>query len=321
MNSPLLTTNLPGLKRFVGGKVRDVYDLGEELLLIATDRISAFDVVMPNGIPDKGRTLTQISHFWFTKLRAIVPAHEISVDAGEIAARLAKEGVADTPELRAMLDGRAVLGKKAQAFPVECVARGYLAGSLWKEYRQAGGEKDGAQLHGFDFPPGLVESARLPEPIFTPATKADAGHDRNIGLSEAAQIVGAKQAEELRDVTLALYTAAADYALKRGIILADTKFEFGLRDGKLLWIDEALTPDSSRFWDAALYEPGKAQASFDKQFVRDWLEGSGWNKEPPAPVLPADIVEKTAAKYRDAYNRITNTLLNSDNEGTIWIKA
>ena len=304
MNVPLLTTNIPGLKRFVGGKVRDVYDLGDELLLIATDRISAFDVVMPNGIPDKGRTLTQISHFWFGKLRGIVPAHEISADAGEIAARLAREGIADTPELRAMLDGRAMLGKKAQAFPVECVARGYLAGSLWKEYRQAGGETGGAKLHGFDFPPRLLESARLPEPIFTPATKAAEGHDINIGLSEAVLIVGRKQAEELREVTLALYKSAADYALERGLILADTKFEFGIRDGKLLWIDEALTPDSSRFWDAAQYEPGKAQASFDKQFVRDWLENSGWNKEPPAPVLPLDIVEKTAAKYRDACARL-----------------
>ena len=304
MNEPLLTTNLPGLERFVGGKVRDVYDLGDELLLIATDRISAFDVVMPNGIPDKGRTLTQISHFWFGKLREIVPAHEISIDAAEIAGRLARAGIADAPELRAMLDGRAMLGKKAQAFPVECVARGYLAGSLWKEYRQAGGETSGAKLHGFDFPPGLTESARLPEPIFTPATKAESGHDINIGLSEAAHIVGQKQAEELREVTLALYTAAADYALERGLILADTKFEFGIRDGKLLWIDEALTPDSSRFWAAALYEPGKAQASFDKQFVRDWLENFGWNKEPPAPVLPPDIVEKTAAKYREAYARL-----------------
>ena len=312
MKPPLLTTNLPGLKRFVGGKVRDVYDLGDELLLIATDRISAFDVVMPNGIPDKGRTLTGLSHFWFAKLREIVPAHEISVDAGEIAARLAEAGIADLPELREMLTGRAMLGKKAEAFPVECVARGYIAGSLWKEYRQAGGEKNGARLHGFDFPPGLVESARLPEPIFTPATKAESGHDINIGLSEASQIVGAKQAEELRETTLTLYKAAADYAMERGIILADTKFEFGLRGGKLLWIDEALTPDSSRFWDAALYEPGKPQASFDKQFVRDWLETSGWNKEPPAPMLPPDVVEKTAAKYRDAYRRLAEFSLDAE---------
>ena len=309
MTPLLLTTTLPGLKRFVGGKVRDVYDLGDELLLIATDRISAFDVVMPNGIPDKGWTLTQISHFWFAKLQAIVPAHEITADAGEIAARLEKAGIADAPELRAMLDGRAMLGRKAQAFPIECVARGYLAGSLWKEYRQAGGERSGAKLHGFDFPPGLAESARLPEPIFTPATKAAEGHDINIGLTEAAQIVGQKQAEELREVTLALYTAAAEYALNCGIILADTKFEFGLRHGKLLWIDEALTPDSSRFWDAAQYEPGKAQASFDKQFVRDWLEQSGWNKEPPAPLLPPDVVEKTAEKYRDACSRLTGNAI------------
>ncbi len=309
MTSPLLTTELPGLTRFVGGKVRDVYDLGDELLLIATDRISAFDVVMPNGIPDKGRTLTQISHFWFAQLREIVPAHEIAVDAAEISGRLAKSGIANTPELRTMLEGRAMLGKKATAFPVECVARGYLAGSLWKEYRQAGGEQHGVNLHGFDFPAGLTESARLREPIFTPATKAAEGHDINIGLSEAAQIVGQKQAEELREVTLALYKTAADYALERGIILADTKFEFGLRDGKLLWIDEALTPDSSRFWDAKTYEPGKSQDSFDKQFVRNWLENSGWNKEPPAPLLPPDIVEKTAAKYRDAYFRLTGKSL------------
>ena len=312
MNSPLLTTELSSVPRFVRGKVRDVYDLGDALLLIATDRISAFDVVLPNGIPDKGRTLTGLSHFWFGRLHQIVPAHEISVDAGEIAARLANAGIADTPDLRRMLEGRAMLGRKAAAFPIECVARGYLAGSLWKEYREAGGERNGVKLHGFDFPSGLTESAKLPEPIFTPATKAAAGHDMNIGFAEASAVVGAKRAAELRETTLALYAAAAEHAQHCGILLADTKFEFGLRDAKLLWIDEALTPDSSRFWDAAQYEPGRPQPSFDKQFVRDWLENSGWNKEPPAPNLPPEVVGKTAEKYRDAYARLTGSPLRSN---------
>ena len=305
MMTALMQTELPGLPRFVAGKVRDVYDLGDTLLLVTTDRISAFDVVMPNGIPDKGRVLTRLSHFWFGHLRHIVPAHEMATDDDAIVAHLTRAGVSVTPELTAMLSGRTMLGVKAQAFPIECVVRGYLAGSLWKEYCEAGGPATGAHLHGIGLPPGLTECAQLPEPIFTPATKAASGHDINIGMAEAAALAGREHAEHLREVSLALYHAAAKRARENGILLADTKFEFGLHDGKLLWIDEALTPDSSRLWDAAIYEPGHAQPSFDKQFLRDWLEQSGWNKEPPAPELPADIVAKTSDKYREAYHRLT----------------
>jgi phosphoribosylaminoimidazole-succinocarboxamide synthase len=289
--------------------VRDVYDLGDTLLLVTTDRISAFDVIMPNGIPDKGRILNQLSHFWFTYLRTHIETHEITVNDEAIAERLHQAGVAVTPALRAMLAGRSMLGVKAQALPVECVVRGYLAGSLWKEYRQAGGATNPVTLHGIALPAGLRECDRLPEPIFTPATKAESGHDENIGLAEVAHKVGQERAAQLAQISLTLYRAAAERALQNGLLIADTKFEFGLKDGRLLWIDEALTPDSSRFWDEAIYEPGHPQPSYDKQFVRDWLEQSGWNKEPPAPELPAGVVMRTAEKYREAYRRLTGTRL------------
>ena len=309
MSTPLLSTDILGLQRFATGKVRDVYDLDDCLLLIATDRISAFDVIMPNGIPDKGRVLTQMSRFWFRCLRPIVTTHYITCDTDFILQRIAEKGGTVTPELRAMLEGRAMLGIKAQAFPVECVVRGYLAGSLWKEYRQAGGEERSVILHGIQFPAGLRESEQLPEPIFTPATKAETGHDENISLEQAARIIGAEIAAKLSEISLALYQAARDRAAASGIIIADTKFEFGVHGGVITLIDEALSPDSSRFWDADIYAPGKSQPSYDKQFVRDWLESSGWNKEPPAPVLPPEVVAQTAEKYRAAFQRITGNIL------------
>jgi phosphoribosylaminoimidazole-succinocarboxamide synthase len=307
--TPVLTTQIPGLPKFTTGKVRDVYDLGDTLLIVATDRISAFDVIMPNGIPDKGRVLTQLSRFWFLHLRPLVSTHYISTDTAFIADRIAEAGATVTPELRTMLEGRAMLGVKARAFPIECVARGYLAGSLWKEYRQAGGEKQPVTLHGIALPTGLRESEALPEPVFSPATKAESGHDQNIGITEVERIVGAGTARQLAEISLALYKAAAERARKHGIIIADTKFEFGLHGGAITLIDEALTPDSSRFWDEAIYTPGQAQPSYDKQYVRDWLEASGWNKEPPAPMLPEDVVARTAEKYREAYRRIVGTPL------------
>jgi phosphoribosylaminoimidazole-succinocarboxamide synthase len=309
MCAPVLQTEIPGLSRFSTGKVRDVYDMGDALLLVATDRISAFDVIMPNGIPDKGRVLTQLSRFWFLHLRPLAPNHYVTADDSTVFARLAEVGIDVTPELRDMLAGRATIGIKTQPFPIECVVRGYLAGSLWKEYRQAGGESHGVTLHGIELPAGLTESDRLPQPIFTPATKAESGHDENISFEQAAAIVGADVATRVADISIALYRAAADRARQNGIIIADTKFEFGLHSGVITLIDEALTPDSSRFWDAAIYEPGRSQPSYDKQFVRDWLVASGWNKEPPAPELPADVVERTADKYREAYRRIVGATL------------
>ncbi|HZP84970.1 MAG TPA: phosphoribosylaminoimidazolesuccinocarboxamide synthase [Chthonomonadaceae bacterium] len=304
MAAPVLKTEIPGLTLFARGKVRDVYDLGDTLLIVATDRISAFDVIMPNGIPDKGRVLTQLSRFWFRHLRPVVSTHYITTDDAFIAERIAEAGAAVTPELRTLLAGRAMLGVKAQAFPIECVVRGYLAGSLWKEYRKAGGETRPVTLHGIDLPAGLRESERLPEPLFTPATKAESGHDENIGLAEAERIVGAETARQLAQTSIALYKAAAERARRNGILIADTKFEFGRHGGAITLIDEVLTPDSSRFWDEAIYAPGHAQPSYDKQYVRDWLENSGWNKEPPAPELPAEVVARTAEKYREAYRRI-----------------
>jgi len=299
-----MTTTIPGLKSFATGKVRDVYDLGDSLLLVTTDRISAFDVIMANGIPDKGRVLTQTARYWFQHLRPLVSTHYITCDIDFIASRLSEEGVEVTPELRAILAGRSMLSVKAQAFPIECVVRGYLAGSLWKEYRQAGGESHAVVLHDIELPAGLRESDRLPMPIFTPATKAESGHDENISLAQAAQVIGEGTAQELARLSIALYTAASERALRRGFLIADTKFEFGLHGGALTLIDEALTPDSSRFWDQAAYVPGRSQASFDKQFVRDYLEQSGWKKEPPGPVLPPEVVQRTAEKYREAYQRL-----------------
>ena len=313
MTAPVLTTEIPGLKRFTTGKVRDVYDLGDTLLLVATDRISAFDVVMPNGIPDKGRVLTQLSRFWFRRLRPLVSTHTITFDTFFITDRLAEAGATVTPEIRTMLAGRSMLAVKAKAFPVECVVRGYLAGSLWKEYRQAGGEREPVTLHGIALPAGLRESDRLPQPIFTPATKAASGHDENISLEEAARVVGEETARDLAETSITLYTAAAAHARRHGIIIADTKFEFGLHAGALTLIDEVLTPDSSHFWDEEIYMPGRPQPSYDKQYVRDWLEASGWNKEPPAPTLPDDVVARTAEKYREAYRRIVGHPLPYEN--------
>jgi phosphoribosylaminoimidazole-succinocarboxamide synthase len=307
VEAPLLTTDIPGLQKFITGKVRDVYDIGDTLLIVATDRISAFDVIMPNGIPDKGRVLTQLSRFWFLTLRPLVNTHYITTDIEFIAAHLQRHGVQLTPELRAQLDGRTMLGVKARALPIECVVRGYLAGSLWKEYVQAGGREHEVTLHGIALPAGLRECDRLPQPAFSPATKAESGHDLNISQAEAGKIVGEEIIQQAAQTSIALYTAAAARASENGILLADTKFEFGIHQGALTLIDEALTPDSSRFWEQALYAPGQSQPSFDKQFVRDWLESSGWNKEPPAPRLPDDIVARTADKYREAYRRITGS--------------
>ena len=286
-----LETAFPRLVLFGRGKVRDIYSVQDKLLIVATDRISAFDFILGSGIPQKGKVLTQISLFWFEMMRAIVPNHVISATPREY-----------PPELREyapFLEGRSMLVKRAKPFPVECVARGYLAGSGWKEYQQK------TSVCGIALPKGLVESSQLPEPIFTPATKATSGHDENISFAQMKELVGADIAQRLRETTLRIYRKAAEYAASRGIIIADTKLEFGLYEGEILLIDEALTPDSSRFWPADGYAPGGPQKSFDKQFVRDYLEESGWNKQPPAPTLPDWVVAGTSAKYVEAYERLT----------------
>jgi phosphoribosylaminoimidazole-succinocarboxamide synthase len=294
--SVLRETNLSGIRLHSRGKVRDIYEAGDdELLIVATDRLSAFDVVMAQGIPDKGRVLTQLSCFWFDFFRDVVPTHFLTADVREYPAAL--RPFAD------QLAGRSMLVKKAKPFPVECVARGYLAGSGWKDYRATGA------ICGVRLPEGLLESSRLDEPIFTPATKAQSGHDENITWVETVEIVGSATAEKLRDNTLTLYTKAREYAEKRGILISDTKFEWGLRGQEIILIDEVLTPDSSRFWPQEGYQPGRAQASFDKQFVRDYLESLHWNKQPPPPPLPAEVVEKTSEKYRDAYRLLTGRAL------------
>lgn len=282
-------TNLTGQKLISRGKVRDLYEVGDALLLIASDRLSAFDVVLPTPIPDKGRVLTQLSLFWFETLRDVIPNHVIT----------AKDWPGALAQHAAVLDGRAMLCRKTKPVPIECVVRGYLVGSGWKDYQKTGA------VCGIKLPAGLTESARLPEPIFTPSTKATTGHDENISFDETVARVGRPLAEKLRDVSLELYRRGVAYAEPRGIILADTKFEFGLLGDELIWIDEALTPDSSRFWPAAGYQPGKAQPSFDKQYVRDYLESIGWNKQPPGPQLPDDVVARTRAKYREAYSKLT----------------
>ncbi|HSM00296.1 MAG TPA: phosphoribosylaminoimidazolesuccinocarboxamide synthase [Candidatus Limnocylindria bacterium] len=290
----VVETNLPGLTLLGRGKVRDIYEVEGKLLLVASDRLSAFDVVLPDGIPDKGKVLTQISAFWFRKLADIVPNHMISVDVMDFppAARNHEE----------MLSGRAMLCRKARPRPVECVVRGYLSGSGWAEYRERG------EVCGIAVPGGLPESARLPEPIFTPATKEEKGkHDMNIPFARMVEIVGKTMAENARAASVEIYRRAADYARGRGIIIADTKFEFGVVNGKLILIDEVLTPDSSRFWPAEGYRPGGAQKSFDKQFVRDYLLTLPWNKTAPGPKLPADVIEKTAEKYREAMRILTGT--------------
>ncbi len=287
MVSPLLTFSSPDLKKFRSGKVREVFDLGDRLLFVATDRISAFDVVFAEGIPDKGRVLTQISVFWFDLLKDVTRNHFLTSDLGEIGER--------HPELK----GRSMIVRKTRPLALECVVRGYLAGSGWKEYQKNG------TVCGVRLPPGLKESSELPEPIFTPSTKAETGHDENISFDQAAVIVGRAKAEKARDLTLAVYKTARDHARARGILIADTKFEFGeLPDGSLLLIDEVLTPDSSRFWPADQYQPGRGQPSFDKQFVRDYLESLAWNKQPPPPPLPMAVIEKTREKYIEVYERL-----------------
>ncbi len=306
-HAPVLTTDIPGLPKFMTGKVRDVYDLGDALLLVASDRLSAFDVVLPVGIPDKGRVLTQLSRFWFAQTQGIVPNHLITANPDAIARRLSDAGVAMTPGLSAILAGRTLLVEKCRALPIECVVRGYLSGSAWKEYGTRFAHGGEVRLYDLPLPVGLRESDRLPAPLFTPATKAEIGaHDENITFDRAAALVGREVAEAVREKSLALYAFARDHAAARGILIADTKFEFGLRDdGALILIDEALTPDSSRFWDAARYRPGRPQSSFDKQFVRDYLETLDWDKTAPGPTLPPDIVARTAEKYRDAYRLLT----------------
>ncbi len=279
-------TNLPGQKLLSRGKVRDIYDLGDRLLLVATDRISAFDVVLPQPIPDKGKVLNQLSAFWFGWSAPIVGNHLVSADAATFPAAL--------QPFRDVLAGRSSLVRKAAMFPVECVARGYLSGSGWKEYRESG------TVCGIRLPAGLRESDRLPEPIFTPATKEETGHDINISFERACDLIGTEAAGELRRLTLAIYAQAAAYAAERGIIIADTKFEFGVIDGAIAICDEMLTPDSSRFWPADRYAPGGPQPSFDKQFVRDFLESIHWDKNPPAPDLPGDVVAGTRARYIEA---------------------
>ena len=295
--SPIRTvisqTDFPGLKIRGRGKVRDIYELGDRLLIVATDRLSAFDVVLPTPIPDKGRVLTQLSLFWFEKLSDVIPHHVIA----------AKDFTGELAPYAASLEGRAMLVRRTEPVPIECVVRGYISGSGWKDYQKTGA------ICGISLPAGLRESDRLPEPIFTPSTKATTGHDENISFEEAASRVGHSLVERLRRTSLTLYRHAAEHAAARGIIIADTKFEFGLLGQELIWIDEALTPDSSRFWPADHYAPGKSQPSFDKQYVRDYLERVGWDKLPPGPALPADVVEGTRERYREAYQRITGHAL------------
>jgi len=290
MADAMLQSNLPFPVR--RGKVRDVYDLGEQLLIVASDRISAFDCVMPNGIPDKGKILTSLALYWFRKYECEFEHHVISANVREYPPALR--------EFREQIEGRSMLVKKVSVVPIECVARGYLAGSGWKDYIATG------QVCGIELPPGLRQCEKLPAAIFTPATKEQTGHDQNIDYDRMIRIIGAGRGDVLRERTLRLYSEAADYAASRGVIIADTKFEFGqLPDGKLILIDEIITPDSSRFWPADKYEPGRDQESFDKQFVRNWLERQPWNKTAPAPRLPDDVVAGTRARYMAAYERLT----------------
>jgi phosphoribosylaminoimidazole-succinocarboxamide synthase len=291
MHTPLLESDLPDLRLWRRGKVRDVYELGDRLLIISTDRLSAFDVVLPTPIPEKGRVLTQLSLFWFDKLKGVVPNHVITGDTAQYPAEL--------QPYASQLKDRSMLVKRTDPLPVECVVRGYLVGSGWKDYQKTGA------VCGIELPKGLRESERLDQPIFTPSTKAEKGHDENISFTEVEKLIGADLARQVHDVSLRIYSEARDYAQARGLILADTKFEFGIKDGELIWIDEALTPDSSRFWPADGYAPGRAQPSFDKQYVRDYLETLAWNKTPPGPSLPDDVVLRTRDKYLEALARIT----------------
>jgi len=286
----LRETQFAGLSPSVRGKVRDIYDLGDKLLIVATDRLSAFDVILPTPIPDKGRVLTQLSLFWFDLLRDVIPNHVVR----------ATEFPAPFDRFREELEGRSMLVRKTKPLPIECVVRGYVSGSGWKDYLTTG------KICGIALPNGLLESSQLPEPIFTPATKAITGHDENIPFEQAGKMIGKDLAEKVRAISLDLYRRAAAHAEPRGIIVADTKFEFGLLNDELIWIDEALTPDSSRFWPAAHYSPGGPQASFDKQFVRDYLERMRWHKTPPGPELPPEVVDATREKYREAYRILTS---------------
>jgi phosphoribosylaminoimidazole-succinocarboxamide synthase len=290
-------THLHGARLSRRGKVRELYDLGDTLLLVASDRISAFDCVLSPGIPDKGKILTQLSNFWFRKFTD-VENHLIETDIARFPESLSADA--------ALLEGRSVLVRKTEVVPFECVARGYLAGSAWQEYMKIG------RVCGIPLPPGLSEAEKLAEPLFTPATKAVHGHDENVSFERMASAVGTEEASALRDLTLSLYVRASEYAATRGLILADTKLEFGRHkdDGRPIWIDEAFTPDSSRYWDAKYYATGKSPASFDKQFVRDWLESTGWNKRPPAPRLPEGVVRTTRQKYLEAYRLLTGAALN-----------
>ena len=291
MSDPLIQTELPGLELLARGKVRDNYAFDDKLLIVATDRISAFDVILGSGIPDKGRVLTQLSVFWFDYLKDHVETHFLTANPDDFPA--------STQPGRGQIEGRSMLVRRTKPLPVECVVRGYLAGSGWEDYKNTGA------ICGIKLAEGLRESEQLPKPIFTPATKAEEGHDENISFDRMVEIVGGELAETLRTLSLDIYRRANEFARTKGLLLADTKFEFGLEGEKLLLIDEVLTPDSSRFWGVDVYEPGKPQPSYDKQFVRDYLEKSGWNKQPPGPVLPDDIVAATTKRYRAAYQLLT----------------
>jgi phosphoribosylaminoimidazole-succinocarboxamide synthase len=296
MNADMvLETNLAGMRLLGRGKVRDIYDLGDRLLIVSTDRISAFDFVLPNGIPNKGKVLNSLSAFWFRKLGHITENHLITTDVGDYPKEARRH--------LKTLEGRSMLVKKAGVIPIECVVRGYLAGSGWKEYQKS------QSICGIKLPAGMVESQRLPETVFTPSTKATSGHDINISREEADRVGGKETIDSLRECSIRMYEEAFEYAEKRGIIIADTKFEFGMLDGRIMLVDEALTPDSSRFWPKASYRRGGPQKSFDKQYVRDYLEKIGWDKRPPAPKLPKDVVEETGKKYLEAYERITDDIL------------
>ena len=290
MEAALLETRLEGIPVFARGKVRDVYDLGDRLLIVATDRISSFDCVMPNGIPGKGKILTEMSLFWFGMTSGLIPNHLITANVDEYPKNL--------QAFRDQLEGRSMLVVKADRIDIECVARGYLVGSGWKDYQKTG------KVCGIPLPEGLQESVRLEQPIFTPATKADTGHDENISFEQMCEVVEPDLANKLRDLTLGVYRSAREYAEGKDIIIADTKFEFGLHNGKIILIDEILSPDSSRFWDRTQYAPGRSQDSFDKQFVRDYLETLDWDKTPPAPALPEHIIERTLEKYREGRDRL-----------------
>jgi phosphoribosylaminoimidazole-succinocarboxamide synthase len=292
MSNPVVYTNIPDVPLLHRGKVRDIYDLGDSLLIVATDRISAFDVVLPTPIPDKGKILTKLTLFWLNFLKDIVENHLITANIDEYPEVLKKH--------REVLEGRSMIVKKAKVFPVECIVRGYITGSAMKEYLKTG------MVCGIPLPPGLKEPDKLPEPIFTPSTKAELGsHDVNITFEEMIKIVGAETAEVLKELSLKLYKTASSYAEERGIIIADTKFEFGLHDGKIILVDEVLTPDSSRFWPKESYEPGKPQISFDKQYIRDWLKNTGWKEGTPPPEIPTEVVEKTREKYLLALKVLT----------------